>query len=112
MKTIKLGDATYELRFTTRAICRLEQVSGRALSKGWFLNFGTEKAAQLIWAGIVWSAPKLSVDEVIDLLPASKSELNKLLDPVLEAWLDSQKFEGETKETEEKKTVTKKSKRK
>ena len=74
---VDLADGTYRLRFTNKALVRLEEQTGWTLMElGAKAQKGSIKAvSSLLWAGMLHEHPEVTVDDAID-----KIELTRLQD--------------------------------
>ncbi len=72
---INIGGKSYELKYTTRAICSLEKQLGYSVLSSEFLELkGIEKALVMLWAGLLPNH-NMTLDDVyllFDDLPGSE----------------------------------------
>lgn len=75
--TITLGGAERHLRYTTRALVSIEDATGKASSEtSMRLMMGSVRTiATMIWGGLLHEDPKLTIDDVIDMIDLRDQEV-------------------------------------
>ena len=103
---VTLGDIEREVKFTTRALCRLEQELGYSVLSSEFLSDRTiARVVKTLWAGLLHQNKDLTIDDIFELIDLSGTNILQIMPVITQAFnhywgIDSAEEEKEEKKTE------------
>ncbi len=85
--SITLNGNSYELKFTLRAIRRLEQNLGYSVLSSEFLtDRRIDRLVKMLWAGLLHADSTLSIEDLTDMIDNSGAEVLRTLPVVNDAF--------------------------